>query len=138
MPSAILHVLPPPSPEPCHPFPGFLAALGFAGLEILERPILCALVTGDPLLLVGPHGSAKSAVVWAIADSLDLRFHAYDASKALFEDVIGFPDPSSLAEGVVRYVPTCLTPACSWRTPPPMTGPSGRARPSLRSIRSWR
>jgi MoxR-like ATPase len=33
----------------------------------------------------------------------------YDASKALFEDMIGFPDPSSIASGEIKYVPTKLS-----------------------------
>lgn len=110
---ATVHSLPVP-PQPCAEpadslFPGFLSLLGFAGLEALEVPIVCALATGEPLLMVGRHGCAKSAVTRAVAEALGLRFHAYDASKALFEDVIGFPDPSSLAQGRVRYVPTPLS-----------------------------
>ncbi|GDX80189.1 hypothetical protein LBMAG42_20000 [Deltaproteobacteria bacterium] len=88
---------------------GVLAALGFAGMEELEVPVLAALATGDPLLLVGGHGSAKSALCRAVAGAMNLRFHAYDAGKALFEDVIGFPDPTSLAEGKLRYVHTPLS-----------------------------
>ena len=83
--------------------------LGFAGLAPIELPLLAALVTGDPLLLVGTHGTAKSALTRALARTLDLRFHAYDASKALFEDIVGFPDPASLARGEVAYVPTPLS-----------------------------
>lgn len=88
---------------------GVFAALGFAGMEDMEVPVLAALATGDPLLLVGGHGSAKSALCRAVATAMHLRFHAYDAGKALFEDVIGFPDPTSLAEGKLRYVHTPLS-----------------------------
>lgn len=91
------------------PGPGVMSALGFAGLDRLAAPLLAALATGDPLLLVGGHGSAKSALCRAVAEALGLRFHAYDAGKALFEDVVGFPDPASLAEGRLRYVPTPLS-----------------------------
>ncbi len=89
---------------------GLLRRLGLVGLdETLEIPVLCALATGDPLLLVGPHGTAKTALVHRVAAALGLVHHTYDASKAMFEDVVGFPDPASLGEGRVRYVPTPLS-----------------------------
>ncbi|OHB74250.1 MAG: hypothetical protein A2Z34_00670 [Planctomycetes bacterium RBG_16_59_8] len=34
-----------------------------------------------------------------LAGALGMRFHACGASKAFFEDVIGFPNPHSLMEG---------------------------------------
>ena len=89
--------------------PGFLASLGLFGLESLEVPLLASLAGGEPLLLVGTHGAAKTAVVRVLCQLMGLRFHAYDASKALFEDVIGFPNPASLGEGMVEYVPTPLS-----------------------------
>ncbi len=88
---------------------GFLRELGLAGLEGLELPVLSSLVTGDPLLMIGTHGSGKTALAGAIAENLGLRFHAYDASKALFEDIVGFPNPSELGEGRMAYVNTDLT-----------------------------
>ena len=89
--------------------PTLLSELGFAGLSRVELPVTCALVTGEPLLLLGTHGTAKSALARALAEALGLAFHAYDASKAMFEDIVGFPDPASLAQGAVRYVPTPLS-----------------------------
>jgi MoxR-like ATPase len=92
-----------------HEAPGLLRNLGFFGLEQIEVSILAGLVTGDPVLLVGAHGAAKTAIVRSLAAQLGLRFWAYDSSKALFEDVIGFPNPKSLADGVVDYVATPLS-----------------------------
>ncbi len=87
----------------------FLRRLGLVGLEELELPVLCSLVTGDPLLMVGTHGTAKTALAGAVASELGLDFHAYDASKALFEDIIGFPNPSALSRGELDYVPTSIS-----------------------------
>ncbi|MFB6355544.1 MAG: AAA family ATPase [bacterium] len=87
----------------------FLNELGLVGLEQIELPVLCTLVTGDPLLMVGKHGTAKTALAEAIAGAMGLRFHAYDASKALFEDIIGFPNPDELGQGNIDYVPTPLS-----------------------------
>jgi len=86
-----------------------LEELGFYGLDAVEEGILIALVTGEPILLVGRHGTAKTAICCRLGEVLDLRFHAYDAAKALFEDVVGFPSPSSLARGEVSYVPTPMS-----------------------------
>ena len=83
-----------------------LPKLKIYGYSKIEDFILSALVTGDPLLLIGSHGTAKTMLVRALARSLGLNFIAYDASKALFEDVIGFPNPTSLSNGQVEYVPT--------------------------------
>jgi MoxR-like ATPase len=90
-------------------FPGLLEELGLYGLGALELPLLASLAGGEPLLLVGAHGAAKTALVRVVCELVGLRFHAYDASKALFEDVIGFPNPDSLGRGLVEYVPTPLS-----------------------------
>ncbi len=81
-------------------------SLGIYGLEDREDVIIAGLVTGEPVLLVGTHGSAKTLLAERIAESFGLKFHAYDASKALWEDVIGFPNPESLKKGIVDYTPT--------------------------------
>jgi hypothetical protein len=44
-----------------------------------------------------------------ISETLNLKFWAYDASKALFEDVIGFPNPESISHGTVEYTPTPIS-----------------------------
>ncbi len=87
----------------------FLKGIGIYGMEEVEDFILASLVTGDPLLLVGDVGSAKTLLSRKIAESLSLKFHAYDASKALFEDVIGFPNPDGFEKGEINYVPTPIS-----------------------------
>lgn len=75
--------------------------MGFFGLDRLESSLLAALVTGDPCLFVGSHGAAKTALARALARTLDLEFWAYDASKSLFEDIVGSPNPASLQRGEI-------------------------------------
>jgi hypothetical protein len=41
---------------------GLLSGLGLHGLAHLDAPALAALAVEAPLLLIGPHGSAKSAL----------------------------------------------------------------------------
>lgn len=88
---------------------GFLEELGIHGFQTMERPILCSLITGDPVLLIGAHGTAKTALAEVLADALGLNFHAYDASKAMFEDMVGFPNPEALGQGELDYVPTKIS-----------------------------
>lgn len=108
----------------------FLSKLGLYGLESIEEPFLAGLVTGDPVLLIGNHGSGKTSLVEAISAALGETFWAYDASKALFEDVIGFPDPSSLAKGLCQYVPTQIS---IWDKSFILVDEISRAAPSMQS-----
>lgn len=86
-----------------------LRDLGFFGLDSIETSVFAALVTGEPCLFIGAHGAAKTALTRRLARELGLLFWAYDASKALFEDIIGFPSPASLQRGEIEYVPTPLS-----------------------------
>lgn len=86
-----------------------LSGLNVYGLDLIGDVLLAGLLLADPILLIGAPGCAKTLLARAIAFALRLIFHAYDASKALFEDMIGFPSPKSLADGKLQYVPTPLT-----------------------------
>lgn len=86
-----------------------LERLGIYGMGPIEVPLLAGLVLREPILLVGGHGTAKTLLCQRLAEGLGRRFWAYDASKALFEDILGFPDPGSLERGAVDYVPTPLS-----------------------------
>jgi len=87
-----------------------LEKLGIFGWqEADENLALASLLTGDPLLLIGNHGSAKTHVANKIAQALHRPFLVYDASKAMFEDVLGYPNIEKLKQGVVEYVPSNVT-----------------------------
>ena len=87
-----------------------LEQLGIHGWSLEDENLaMASLLTGDPLLMVGTHGSAKTHAAGKIAQAMDWRFMAYDASKALFEDVLGFPNVESLKNGRVEYVPSAVT-----------------------------
>ena len=60
--------------------PDLLAALGLHGLSHLDAPVLAALATESPMLLIGPHGSAKSALLERLAAALGLAHRHYNAS----------------------------------------------------------
>ena len=87
-----------------------LERLGIYGWpERQENLLLTSLLTGDPLLLIGPHGCAKTYLASRVAQALGRRFMAYDASKAMFEDVLGYPNLEKLKQRMVDYVPGPLT-----------------------------
>ncbi|MBI3726513.1 AAA family ATPase [bacterium] len=104
--------------------------LGTYGYARIERNFLAGLVLREPILLWGPHGAGKTELCRRAAEALGLRFWAYDASKSMFEDVIGFPDPSSLESGTVGYV---RTPLSIWDKEAVLIDELNRAQPSLQS-----
>ena len=114
------------TPQP----PGILAGLGIYGYEGIEWPILAGLVTGDPILLVGNHGTAKTYLCRQLAGALELRFRAYDAAKNLFEDVLGFPDPAAMQDGRIGYIPTEIS---VWGTELLLVDEISRANPEMQS-----
>ncbi len=74
-----------------------------------ENLVMASLLTGDPLLLIGNHGSAKTLIANKVAEALGRKFLVYDASKAMFEDVLGYPNIEKLKEGVIEYVSSPVT-----------------------------
>jgi len=87
----------------------FFEKIGIYGMQKIEKAVLAGLITGDPVLFIGSHGTAKTTLCRRLAEALGLKFFAYDASKALFEDMIGFPNPDSISRGEIEYVPTKLS-----------------------------
>ena len=81
----------------------------FGWKEADENLVVASLLTGDPLLLIGNHGCAKTHVANKVAQALGRKFLVYDASKAMFEDVLGYPNVERLKHGVVEYVPSPVT-----------------------------
>lgn len=71
-----------------------LEGLGIVGWVDIENQILAALVTGDPVLLVGTHGEGKTYGVKSIFGAFNKKIKVYDASKSAFEDILGFPVPT--------------------------------------------
>jgi|YNPBryBLVA2012_1023415.scaffolds.fasta_scaffold00030_12 MoxR-like ATPase len=82
---------------------GMLTTLGVYGFEQVEPVILAALVTEDPLLLIGNCGTGKTYLLHSIAEALGLKYRTYNASTINFDDLIGFPYPSDDRTSV-RYL----------------------------------
>lgn len=88
----------------------FCRKLGvFGWTEDDENVVLSSYLTGDGCLFVGRHGTAKTYLLSIIAKALGLPFVHYDASKSMFEDVLGFPNIDLLKQGKIEYIPSALT-----------------------------
>ena len=87
-----------------------LAGLGVYGFDAVEPLILASLVTGDPLLLIGPSGTGKTFLLNTLSEALGLEHRHYNASLISFDDLVGFPYPDKDGAGV-RFL---QTPATVW------------------------
>ena len=107
---------------------GCLERLGLIGLSSIEPPLLAALATGNPLLLIGPHGTAKSLLLTRIATALGLVFRHYNASLLNFDDLVGFPLPGK--DGSLQYI---RTPAAIWGAGAVIFDEISRCRPDIQN-----
>ena len=67
---------------------GYLERLGAYGFGPQEPVILAALVTRDPLLLIGRSGTGKTFLLNSISEALHLEHRHYNASLISFDDLI--------------------------------------------------
>ena len=102
--------------------------LGLHGLERLAPILVAALATEEPLLLIGPHGTAKSLLLTRIAAALALPFRHYNASLLNFDDLVGFPLPGK--DGRLEYV---KTPAAIWGAGAVIFDEISRCRPDIQN-----
>ena len=75
---------------------GLFNQMGMYGADEYEDYFLAALLTGDPLLMIGTHGCGKNFMFERMAETMKVNAQIYDASKAMFEDILGFPDMKAL------------------------------------------
>lgn len=103
----------------------FLHSLGLYGYDTVEPVILAALISGDPLLLVGRSGTGKTYLLNRLSEVLGLEHRHYNASLISFDDLIGFPMPDERGD-TVRYLPT---PSTIWAAESVLVDEINRCRP---------
>jgi MoxR-like ATPase len=106
------------------PFKG----LGLQGLQGISPVLIAALATEEPLLLIGPHGTAKSLLLTQVATALGLDFRHYNASLLNFDDLVGFPIPGK--DGRLEYI---KTPAAIWGAGAVIFDEISRCRPDIQN-----
>ena len=82
---------------------------GLGGMAAIERGVIAALSTGDPLLLIGAHGTAKSYLLSRICQALAIKWRHYNTSLLNYDDLVGYPLPDK--DGKLKFV---QTPASIW------------------------
>lgn len=106
---------------------GLLFNLGLHGLAHFDAPVLAALAMETPMLLIGPHGCAKSALLERLAAAMGLEHRHYNASLLSFDDLVGFPVPDG--DGL-RYL---RTPATLWGAQSVFLDEISRCRPEVQN-----
>ncbi len=112
-------------PAEAVPAPGLLAGLGVYGFGRLEPVILAALVTEDPLLLIGRSGTGKTYLLNTLSEALGLEHRHYNASLISFDDLVGFPYPRPDGAGV-QFLET---PATVWSAESVLVDELSRCKP---------
>ena len=75
--------------KPCR-----LRAIDVVSFDRYEPVILAALVTEDPLLIIGRSGTGKTFLLNTLSEALGLEHRHYNASLISFDDLVGFPYPN--------------------------------------------
>lgn len=104
-------------------------SLGILGWDHLDAVLLAALATESPLLLVGPHGTAKSLLIERIANALGQTMRHYNASLLNYDDLVGIPLPDDNGESL-RFV---STPGAIWDAEFVFFDEISRCRPDLQN-----
>jgi MoxR-like ATPase len=107
----------------------FLRGLNVFGLDHLQSVILAALADEAPMLLIGTHGTAKSALLNRIAHALSLEHRHYNASLLSFDDLLGYPVPNA-ERSAIEYLDV---PESIWRAESVFLDEISRCRPEVQN-----
>jgi MoxR-like ATPase len=108
---------------------GITRTLGIQGWGHLDPVLLAALATRSPLLLVGPHGTAKSLLIERIAGAMGLSMRHYNASLLNYDDLVGIPIPEE-GNDSLKFI---ATPGSIWDAEFVFFDEISRCRPDLQN-----
>ena len=103
--------------------------LGIQGLENLDAAILAALATNATVLLIGPHGSAKTLLARRVAETLGCTFRHYNTSLLNYDDLVGYPIPDQ-GNLTLNFI---QTPGTIWNAEFILFDEISRARPEIQN-----
>ena len=103
----------------------YLRAIGAYSFDRAAPVILAALVTEDPLLLIGASGTGKTFLLNSLSEALGLEHRHYNASLISFDDLVGFPFPDAEHGGVTFL----QTPATVWGAESVLVDEISRCKP---------
>lgn len=107
----------------------FLRQIGVYGFNDIEPLILASLVSEDPILLIGLSGTGKTYLLNSISEALGLNHKHYNASLLSFDDLIGFPFPST-DQRSIEFLPT---PATIWDAESVLIDELSRCKPEIQN-----
>lgn len=110
------------------PRTSLLRSLGLVGMDAIEPVVIASLATANPLLLIGPHGTAKSLLLCRLCEALDVSWRHYNASLLNYDDLVGYPLPDE--HGGLRFV---QTPASIWEAQAVFLDELSRCRPDMQN-----
>jgi MoxR-like ATPase len=106
-----------------------LRSLNLFGLDHLDPVILAALADERPMLLIAPHGTAKSELLNRLAAVLGLAHRHYNASLIAFDDLLGYPVPNAARDGLTYL----RTPGDLWGAESVFLDEISRCRPETQN-----
>ena len=122
-----------PTPRRASSSPGTASLLtrplGLEGWEEIEPVLLAALAAEEPILLIGPHGSAKSFFLERLAQALGLVYRFYNASLINYDDLVGIPMPDDDRKSL-HYISTASS---IWAAEVVFFDEINRTRPELQN-----
>jgi MoxR-like ATPase len=107
----------------------FFHRLGVYGFDQVEPLIIAALVSQDPVLLIGKAGTGKTFLLNSISEAMLLEHRHYNASLISFDDLVGFPFPSSDGKSIT-FLPT---PATIWEAESVLVDELSRCKPETQN-----
>lgn len=105
------------------------ASLKIQGWEHLDAVLLAALAIEAPVLLIGPHGTAKTLLVERLSEALQMSFRHYNASLLNYDDLVGIPMPEE-GQDSLRFI---TTPGAIWDAEFVFFDEISRCRPDLQN-----
>ena len=107
----------------------FFPTLGVFGFDAVETIIVAALVSEDPILLIGRSGTGKTFLLNSISEAMHLEHRHYNASLISFDDLIGFPYPATDGKSI-DFLPT---PATIWNAESVLVDELSRCKPEIQN-----